>query len=290
MIPSVTLRAVVAAMACYAAGASIGIASGASLERVEFSGAPALPSDGIQGGAGANPGDRLQGWLARPEGSGPYPAVVALHGCGGPERKRMQDVADALVSWGYIVLFVDSFSTRGIHHLCTPDRYATEKNTVARRPSDAVAGLRYLASQPSADTSRAAVVGFSQGAETALTIAEQLSPATIGSAGNPGFRAAVAFYPPCRRAGARPGIPTLIPIGALDDWTPAKDCERLVTGWGDTGVPVELVVYADAYHSFDAPAFSPGMRLFDHWIEYNREAAAGAYRKMQEFLQRHLGK
>ena len=75
----------------------------------------------------------------------------------------MQGAADALVSWGYVVLFVDSFSTRGIYHLCTPDKYAAEKAIVVKRPADAFGALRFLAAQPFVNSRRTAVVGFSAG-------------------------------------------------------------------------------------------------------------------------------
>jgi len=102
------------------------------------------------------------------------------------------------------------------------------------------------------------------------------------------FRAAVAFNPPCRWAGSRPGIPTLILVGALDDWTPSEDCSRKVAGWGTEGPPVELVVYPGVHHGFYYPHLQPGRRLFGHWVEYNGDAADDASVQMQQFLQRHL--
>ena len=56
-------------------------------------------------------------------------------------------------------------------------------------------------------------------------------------------------------------VPTLILIGELDDWTPAKECRNLVEGRDDCGisrqkgqgVPIELIVYPGAYHGFDVP-------------------------------------
>jgi len=47
------------------------------------------------------------------------------------------------------------------------------------------------------------------------------------------FRSAVVFYPGCRRLentawNAR--VPTLIVVGALDDWTSVQECERMVAG------------------------------------------------------------
>jgi len=63
--------------------------------------------------------------LLRPQGPGPFPAVVALHGCGGllnkedDLAKRETDWADRLVGAGYAVLFPDSFTARGMRQICT---------------------------------------------------------------------------------------------------------------------------------------------------------------------------
>jgi dienelactone hydrolase len=110
--------------------------------------------------------------------------------------------------------------------------------------------------------------------------------------GSPGsdlrFRAAAAFYPPCEAATARPGIPTLILIGAIDDWTPAVDCTNKVAGWGNDGPPVALVVYPGAYHGFYYGYLQPGRTMFEHWLEYNGEAADDATQRLHQFLDRHL--
>jgi dienelactone hydrolase len=99
---------------------------------------------------------------------------------------------------------------------------------------------------------------------------------------------AAAFYPPCRVAGARPAIPTLIFIGALDDWTPAADCSIKVADWGNEGPPVELVVYPGAYHGFYYPQLQPGRMILDHRLEYNGEAADNATLRLHQFLDHHL--
>src|SRR5215471_11967263 len=78
------------------------------LERVEFESASQKRISGIF------PGDRIQGYLARPEGAGPFPAVVGLHGCAGMHDTTKQELADDLVAWGYVILLVDSYATRGI--------------------------------------------------------------------------------------------------------------------------------------------------------------------------------
>jgi hypothetical protein len=84
------------------------------LERVEFEGASQRLSSG-----GLILGDRIQGYLAKPEGAGPLPAVIGLHGCTGMPDTTKRKLVDELVGWGYVVLLVDSFATRGIEHACT---------------------------------------------------------------------------------------------------------------------------------------------------------------------------
>src|SRR5579872_3530610 len=53
------------------------------------------------------PADTIRGYLSRPDGVGPFPAIVHLHGCGGlSERKRAAD-AEQFIRWGYAILEVD---------------------------------------------------------------------------------------------------------------------------------------------------------------------------------------
>src|SRR6516164_10315582 len=84
------------------------------LERVEFEGA----SQRLISGA-LILGDHIQGYLAKPEGAGPLPAVIALHGCAGMPDTTKRKLVDELVGWRYVVLLVDSFATRGMEHACT---------------------------------------------------------------------------------------------------------------------------------------------------------------------------
>jgi dienelactone hydrolase len=85
----------------------------------------------------------------------------------------------------------------------------------------------------------------------ALLLAEPRSFEPFPLPSNLRFRVAVAFYPPCRLVVLRPEIPTLILIGAADDWTPAEHCSRKVVGWGTEGPPIEHVVYPGTHHGFN---------------------------------------
>jgi hypothetical protein len=84
----------------YAARALVVDALAGPLERMEFEGAI------LQGAV--IPGDRIQGYLAKPEGAGRFPAVIGLHGCAGMPDMTKRKLVDELVGWGYVVLLVVS--------------------------------------------------------------------------------------------------------------------------------------------------------------------------------------
>ena len=67
----------------------------------------------------------LQAFLYRPDGDGPFPAVVALHGCEGLKKGHGGQIRASLDEWGrrlsaagFVVLFPDSFSSRGLAGQC----------------------------------------------------------------------------------------------------------------------------------------------------------------------------
>ena len=249
------------------------------LERVEFEGADQQLISG-----GLIRGDHIQGYLAKPEGAGPFPAVIGLHGCAGMPDTTKRKLVDELVGSGYVVLLVDSFATRGVERACT----GGYSDIAGMRRSDAYGALAFLARQTFVDPQRVAAVGFSHGGSVTLLAAEANSFELFVRPSNLGFRAVVAFYPLCRAVVGRLVIPTLILIGALDEWTPAADCSDKIDAWGTDGPPIELVVYPGVHHSFFYPELQPGRKIFGHWLEYNEEAATDATRRMREFLKRHL--
>ena len=165
---------------------------------------------------------------------------MLLHSCLGLPSDRAA-IGSQFARWGYVALFVDDFAARGLKETCARD--------FREGLADATGALRYLSALGDVDRRRVAVVGYSQGADTALQIAT--SNATSEALR---FQAAVAFYPPCEnRAGAALEIPTLILIGAADAVTPAADCERLAQAQSQSGSKLELVVYPRAGHRFDDP-------------------------------------
>jgi dienelactone hydrolase len=284
---------VIAFALCSSVVAVCGDTFAASPKLVEFEGA-AQPPDQLQERLalerGKIPktirGDRLRGFLAKPEGDGPFPALVALHGCIGLPEAVVQGVSERAVSSGYVMLLADSFTTRSIDHTCTPDRYAAVN--IAKRTLDAYGALLFLARQPFVDAHRVAVVGASQGGMVTLSLAQEHARNPFVNPDNLAFRAAIALYPGCGVVSARPSIPTLILVGELDDWTPVNDCVRAIAYWGTAGAPIELVTYPAAHHAFDVQIFQPGRMMFGHLVEYHAEAAENAQRKMRVFLAEYL--
>ena len=263
----------------YALRVLMGDARAENLEHVKFDSAAQRLGSGT-----SIRGERIHGYLAKPDGVGPFPAVVGLHGCAGMEDTTKQRLVDELVARGYVILLVDSHATRGIDHACT----SSALSTFLRRRSDAYGALAFLARQTFVDAQRVAALGFSAGARVTLFVAERNSFELFVPPSNLRFRAAIAFNPPCLQAMARPEIPTLILVGGLDDWTPAADCSDRVASWGNDGPQVELIVYPGAHHGFYYPHLQPGRSLFGHWVEYNGEAADNASHRLQQFLNRYL--
>lgn len=197
----------------------------------------------------------LHATLYRPDGDGPFPAVVALHDCGGlvhrpaTQSQLYSEWANLLVARGFVVLFPDSFGSRGLGPQC---RERVRKVRARReRVADANAARRWLQSQTYVKPDHISLLGWSNGGAAALWT---VRPNTKPKDSSADFRSAVALYPACKRLretawSAR--VPTLILIGADDDWTPAASCQQMVAGARGRSARAEIVVYPGAYHEFD---------------------------------------
>jgi dienelactone hydrolase len=200
---------------------------------------------------------KLKGLIYRPEGNGPFPAIVALHGCDGlaePKAaivRRYADWGERLAAGGFVVLFPDSFAARGIGSQCGAGQRSMRSGR--ERVVDAEAARRFLQAQTYVAADRVSLIGWANGAVAALWA---VRPGGTRKDAKPDFRSAVAFFPGCRRLrdtawSAR--LPTLILIGAKDDWTPASACEQMVAGARGRTARTNITVYPGAYHDFDHP-------------------------------------
>jgi dienelactone hydrolase len=202
---------------------------------------------------------KLKSYLYRPAGEGPFPAVVALHGCGGlsgrsgPIAGRYRDWGERLAAAGFVVLFPDSFASRGLPSQCSVRQRSVR--TARERVADAVAARHWLQSQKWVVANHVSVLGWQNGGGAALWTVRRRAHLTA-SEGGPDFRSAVALYPGCRTLrqsewSAR--VPTLVLVGAADDWAPATACEQMVKGARGRSAQAEIIVYPGAYSEFDHP-------------------------------------
>ena len=217
----------------------------------------------------------LKAYLSKPEGDGPFPAVILLHGCSGvAPRSRMW--AERLNGWGYATLIVDSFGPRWVVHGCQGEVSKEE------RAYDALAAKSYLSGLPFIAADRIALMGFAQGGETAMcAINEKCLPDPVESP----FAAAIAFYPDCTGNLASNTSPLLVLKGENDDWTPAAACHDLETE--PRGVhEADFVFYTNAYHCFDVPGCN---RIYmGHHVKYDKPAADDAEVRAKAFLEKYL--
>jgi dienelactone hydrolase len=201
----------------------------------------------------------LHAQLYKPDGDGPFPIVIALHGCGGlgghsePVQPRYRDWAEQLLKAGNAVLLPDSYGSREFGPQCR----VGERRVLARRErvADIVASRQWLLQQPWAARERISLLGWDNGASALLwAVRPQLSSRNA----EPDFRSAIAFYPDCRLSsglGWSARVPTLLLIGAKDDISSPPACRQMIDGAHGRSALARIVVYPGAYHDFDRTNF-----------------------------------
>ena len=204
-------------------------------------------------------GGTLHAQLFKPDGAGPFPTVIALHGCGGLNGQsdqiepRYRDWAEQLLKDGNAVLLPDSYGSRELGPQCR----VKERRVLARRErvADIMASRQWLSQQPWVAQDRISLIGWAHGASAVLwAVRPQLSSHKV----EPDFRAAVAFYPDCRISsglGWSARVPTLLLIGASDDVSSPPACRQMVDGARGRSALARIVVYPGAAHDFDRANF-----------------------------------
>ena len=199
----------------------------------------------------------LHAQLYKPEGHGPFPVVIALHGCGGlgahaeTVLPRYRDWAEQLLKTGHAVLLPDSYGSRELGPQCRVN--VRERRVLARRErvADVTAAHRWLLAQSWVARDRISLIGWANGASAVLwAVRPQLGSRAI----EPDYRSAVAFYPDCRISsgtGWSARVPTLLLIGGKDDISSPPSCRQMVDGARGRSALARIVVYPTASHDFD---------------------------------------
>lgn len=243
----------------------------------------------------------LVGYLFKPEGAGPHPAVVMLHGRAGPYSVAAKGVYTAATltrrhkSWGkfwaergYLALHVDSFGPRGYAQGFPVHSYKDRPAEVSEqyvRPLDAYGALEYLRGRGDVIADRIGVQGWSNGGMTVLAAVADSAPGIVNPTPRSGFRAALVLYPGCRaqeKQNYRPYAPMLMLLASEDKEVSPAVCQRVAGQTQARGADLEFVVYEGAQHSFD----DPGRRKQAH--QPNQAALLDARKRAEAFFMQHL--
>jgi len=243
---------------------------------------------------------RIEGKLYKPDGGGPFPALVLLHGCQGVVRQT-QTWAHWLRERGYVALVTDSFGPRNDPADC---KGGDDSGPSTARFDDAIGALRYLQAQPFVIPDRVASFGWSQGGLFAMSVINGPTLERARARGvtlpRAGYAAAIAMYPGGCEAYVKELVirPLLLLIGGADNWTPPQYCREMAAAMKARGADVTLVEYPGAYHYFDIVGqkkevlkdieqpYTPG--TFGVTVAYDPAAAADASRRLEDFLTRTL--
>ncbi len=109
----------------------------------------------------------IAGALFKPQGGGPFPAIIYMSGCAGlgipPDIAQQKAVIDHYVAQGKAVLILDSLTPRGMPNgVCDK---AGDMSIHLRRADDAYSAQRALAAMPEIDAKLVFLQGYSHGAE-----------------------------------------------------------------------------------------------------------------------------
>jgi len=190
---------------------------------------------------GVDGGPDVQAYLAKPEGDGPFPAVIMIHEFYGLNESIVSKV-DLLAQEGYLVVAPDTF--RGSTTTWIPRAIY---QVISTKPDDVNADLdsvyAWLESQTNVDPDRIAIMGFCYGGRTSLSY----------SLHNDRLTATVLFYgspetdPNLLKA--LPG-PVLGIFGGADQSIPLEKVAAFEKSLAAAGVPHQISIYDGQPHAF----------------------------------------
>lgn len=212
---------------------------------------------------------QLEGYLARPQGEGPFPGIVVIHEAYGL-NENIKDISRRFADQGYAALAVDLFTGRSRAICMFRVMSSLLMNPLHNRGiHDLKAALTLLSEQPGVDNSRLGAVGYCMGGSFAIAWActdDRLKAIAPYYAGNPRPLEAVARL--CPVVGSYPD----------NDFT-TKQGQKLDVELERYQVPHDIKIYPGAKHSF----FNDTSR------NYNESAAQDSWERVLAFFGKHLG-
>lgn len=231
--------------------------------------------------------------IVTPDGDGPFPVVVQLHGCGGVKAPQAR-WAEVARKAGWAVVIVDSYRHRNITQLEAYAMVCTGLKLWGReRAGDLFATMAWLRTQDWADASRVVAAGWSHGGWTALD-AMALKPGDDAALSTKlddlpdeplaGLVGAFVIYPfvgpgsLARTRGLRVGVPTQALVGTHDAIVGGRVVGRTLEKMKTPGAKVDVVVLEGATHAFDE------IEAKDIRVRYDPELTAQAHGRYGAFL------
>jgi dienelactone hydrolase len=215
----------------------------------------------------------LVGTLNKPQGQGPFPAIVMLSG-GAGWRESWNNWVERFVKWGYVALQVGTLESRGV-------TWFSDGNVSPRDAAqDAHDAKTYLSTLPYVDGKQVSLIGWAFGGWAVLYA---IDPSiSIQNRGSP-FRVSIAFDPLCDQPLMGFDAPLLILHGELDDWHSVARC-RIIEGRSEH--EIILKIYPGAHMYFDLEGVDT--RSEGHRLLYNPAAAADAAEQVKNLLAKYV--
>ncbi|MDH4247719.1 MAG: dienelactone hydrolase family protein [Deltaproteobacteria bacterium] len=228
----------------------------------------------------------VQGYLRKPPGPGPFPAVVVNHSRYiFPHYKAW---VDRLAEWGYVAMLVHlrPLRVKGLGLEGDP--------TVVERTDAAFSALGYLQRQSFVRADKVGALGWYMWGGNAVMMALEASPEKPDQPYLPlftlrpeqRFRAGVAYYPNCPNVLPFYSAPLLVFVGDKDPRYQYPACKKLETQTMNPSQPMQTIVYPGATHAFDAGM--DGVDDIGNPYFYDAAATADSTQRIRAFLDQHL--
>lgn len=230
--------------------------------------------------------------IVKPDGPGPFPVVVQMHGCGG--KKSFQTTwAEEARKAGWAAIVLDSYGHRGISRLEAYARVCTGTHLWGReRAGDLYAALEWARRQSWADSTHLVAGGWSHGGWSVLDALSLEPGAEMAGAtkleGLPadplaGVVGAFLVYPYCgygcvaRRKGLRFEAHPLAILGSNDLIVGTDGLRKTLTALpAPSSLRIEWL--EGATHAFDEPDAK------DLRVRYSPEHTARAHALYRDYL------
>ena len=228
--------------------------------KIEFESMPMLTMKDFLNGVVPEKRNTIWGTLNFPANAPAknVPAMVILHGMGGIALHE-EHWAKVFNSMGIATFMVDSNWAR---KKCKKEnnfkkaiKWCADIHRGMNRIVDGYRALEFLSKHPRINPDRIGCLGISLGARGCLYVNVKRFQKMWGIPGLD-FAASVPFYPPCNviwnEDDEITDTPIRIHIGELDTYLPFDSCVNYVDRLKAKGKDVDIKVYPDAHHGFDA--------------------------------------